>query len=144
MAEPMEDVAVERTERFAVSPDALWDAITDPELLEEWFGPVDFDLTPGGAITEPDATGATRTIGVVESVEPRRRIGFVWLPPGSEAPSAVELVVDADGANDDGAHDDGDQHTDGSVLHVREVRIRLQPETRPDWFTSPPRARARA
>jgi uncharacterized protein YndB with AHSA1/START domain len=133
MAEPMEEVvAVERTERFAVSPGALWDAINDPDLLEEWFGPVEFDLTPGGTITEPDATGSSRTIGVVEGVEPPRRIGFVWLPPGADEPSSVELVIDDD---DDGA---------GSVLRVREVLIQLHWEARPAWFASTPRACASA
>jgi uncharacterized protein YndB with AHSA1/START domain len=136
MAEPMEDVVVvERAERFAVSPDALWDAITDPDLLEEWFGPVDFDLTPGGAVTEPDATGAPRTIGVVERVERPRRIGFVWIPPDSDAPSSVELIIDDDG---DGGDDDG------SVLRVRETLIQAHWETRPAWFGSAPRASARA
>jgi uncharacterized protein YndB with AHSA1/START domain len=135
MAEPMEDViAVERTERFAVSPDALWDAITDPDLLEEWFGPVDFDLTPGGAVTEPDAEGSPRTIGVVETLEQPRRFGFVWIPPDSDAPSAVELLID----------DDCSEGDDGSVLRVRETLIQPRWETRPAWFASTPRAGARA
>jgi uncharacterized protein YndB with AHSA1/START domain len=131
MADQTEDVGtVERSERFPVPPDALWDAITDPELLEEWFGPVDFDLTPGGAISEPDASGTPQTIGVVETVDEPRRIGFVWIAPGSEIPSSVDLFIDDDGS-------------DGSVLRVRETSIEPQWETRPAWFTSTPRASAR-
>jgi uncharacterized protein YndB with AHSA1/START domain len=127
-------VAVERTDRFPVSAQQLWDAVTDPGLLEEWFGPVDFDLTPGGAITEPDADGSGATIGVVETVEPGRRLGFVWVGPGSDAPSAVEIVLD----------DDGSEAGDGSVLHVSETLIRPRWETRPAWFPSSPLARAGA
>jgi uncharacterized protein YndB with AHSA1/START domain len=148
MAEPTEDVtrpsdqqratptdeapAVERAERFGVAPEALWDAITDPELLAEWFGPVEIDLEPGGAIShsEPDREGATRTIGVVETVEAPRRIGFVWVAPGSESPSSVELVIEPD--------------DDGSVLRVREALVRPSWEARPSWFPSVPRARAGA
>jgi len=131
MADPMEDVtAVERTEWFGVVPDALWDAITDPDLLEEWFGPVDFDLTPGGAVTEIDAEGVPLTIGVVETVEAPTRLGFVWMAPGSDAPSSVELVIEDD---DTGG---------GSVLRVRETLIEPHWESRPEWFASP-RAAAR-
>jgi len=131
MADQTDDVTtIERVERFEVSPDALWEAITDPDLLEEWFGPVDFDLTPGGSITEPDADGSPRTIGVVETVDEPRRIGFVWMAPGSELPSSVDLVIDDEGG-------------DGSVLHVRETLIQPQWERRPAWFASTPRASAR-
>ncbi len=127
--------AVERVERFGVSPDVLWAAITDPELLAEWFGPVEIDLTPGGAITNSDPEpGETRTIGVVETVDPPRRIGFVWLAPGSESPSSVELVIDADGTGGD----------DGSLLRVREVLIQSHWEAHPAWLPPTPRACAGA
>jgi uncharacterized protein YndB with AHSA1/START domain len=126
VAEPSEDtVTVERNERFGVAPDVLWDAITDPDLLAEWFGPVEFDLTPGGAITDPE------TIGVVETLEPAQRIGFVWIAPGTDTPSAVELVIEDDGEG-------------GSILHVREALIVPHWETRPAWFGSAPRASAGA
>jgi uncharacterized protein YndB with AHSA1/START domain len=128
MTESTEDVAVERVERFPVSPDALWEAITDPELLEEWFGPVGIDLSPGGTITA-DESGEARPIGVVETVEAPRRIGFVWLAPGMDSPSSVELVID-----------DDDAAADGSILRVRETMIEPHWESRPAWFTSTPRA----
>jgi uncharacterized protein YndB with AHSA1/START domain len=128
MAEPTEITAVERTECFPVPPDALWDALTDPDLLAEWFGNVDFDLEPGGAITDGDAmgdAGEPATIGVVETVEPPHRIGFVWIAPGSDEPSSVELEIDEDADTDD-----------GSILRVREARIEPRWEPRPDWFTA--------
>jgi uncharacterized protein YndB with AHSA1/START domain len=131
MADPEVEQAVEqvveRTERFEAAPDTLWDAITDPELLAEWFGPVEIDLTPGGPITrtEPDDE---ETIGVVETVEPPHRIRFVWVAPGSSTPSSVELEIEP---GDDGG---------GSILRVREVRIEPRWDERPAWFTSNPRA----
>jgi uncharacterized protein YndB with AHSA1/START domain len=132
MSEPVEaPPTVERREHFPVPPEVLWEAVTDPELLAEWFGPVELDLQPGGAITDGGAgDGGTTTIGVVETVEPPHRIGFVWVAPGSEAPSSVELEIEADDSSDD----------DGSILHVREVRLEPRCEPRPAWFA--PSARA--
>ena len=116
---------VERVEEFAAPPDALWDAMTDPELLEEWFGPIDIDLAPGGAITDGE-----ETIGVVETVDAPHRIGFVWIAPGTDVPSSVELEIDGAG--------------DGSILRVRETRIEPRWDARPAWFASSPRACAGA
>jgi uncharacterized protein YndB with AHSA1/START domain len=133
MAEPT-DTTIEREARFPVPPAELWDAVTDPDLLVEWFGDVAFDLEPGGAITEGGADDAEpSTIGVVETFEPPRRIGFVWIAPGTDTPSSVELEIDDD------TDPDGD---DGSILHVREVRIEPAWEARPAWFA--PRACAGA
>ena len=132
MAEPTEDVTVERSAEFGVPADAVWEAITDPDLLAEWFGPIEFDVRPGGAITtEADGDGETQTIGVVEAVEPPRRIGFVWLAPGSEAPSSVEIVIDD---IDDGS----------SIVRTREVRLGTDWDRRPAWFASAPNARVSA
>ncbi|HEX4492266.1 MAG TPA: SRPBCC domain-containing protein [Acidimicrobiia bacterium] len=138
MAEPTDTATVERTAAFPVPPDVLWDALTDPDLLAEWFGNVDFDLEPGGAITDGDTlgdAGEPATIGVVETIEPPRRVGFVWIAPGSDTPSSVELEIDDDVDSDDGC---------GSILRVREVRIEPRWEPRPDWFTPAPRACAGA
>jgi uncharacterized protein YndB with AHSA1/START domain len=129
MTESRADITVERVERFEAAPEVVWEAITDPELLAEWFGPVGFDLRPGGAITVDERV----TIGVVEVFEPDRRIGFVWAPPGA-APSSVEITIDDD---DTGAGT-------GSILRIREVLVRPDWEHRPAWFPSSPRASARA
>jgi len=123
MAEPT-DTTIEREARFPVPPEELWEAVTDPDLLVEWFGDVDFDLEPGGAIAEGAGSDEPSTIGVVETFDPPRRIGFVWIAPGTDTPSAVELEIEPD---------DGDVD-DGSILHVREVRIEPRWDTRPDWF----------
>ena len=45
---PMPDeVAVEREARFDVAPETLWNTITDPDLLAEWFGPAELELRAG-------------------------------------------------------------------------------------------------
>jgi uncharacterized protein YndB with AHSA1/START domain len=127
MAEPTEEVSelvVERTADLAAPADAVWDAITDPDLLADWFGEIEFDLSEGGAITTAGA-GEIETIGVVERVEAPHRIGFVWIAPGSESPSSVEIVIDR---NDCG----------GSTLRTREVRLGTDWERRPAWFPSTP------
>jgi uncharacterized protein YndB with AHSA1/START domain len=126
-----ESVAVERVAELGAPADAVWEAVTDPELLGEWFGPVDIDLRPGGAITTSEP-GEAHTIGVVEDVEPPRRIAFVWLAPGSGSPSSVELVIEDDDAG-------------GSIVRTREVRLATDWARRPAWFASTtPRARASA
>jgi uncharacterized protein YndB with AHSA1/START domain len=125
-----EGPAVERVAELGVPAGAVWEAITDPELLGEWFGPVDIDLRPGGPITTSEP-GETHTIGVVEDVEPPRRIAFVWLAPGSGSPSSVELVIEDDGVG-------------GSILRTREVRLSTNWERRPAWFSSTARARVGA
>jgi uncharacterized protein YndB with AHSA1/START domain len=138
MTEPTQDPtagaeeasAVERTAEFGVPADALWDAITDPDLLAEWFGPVEIDLRPGGAITISEA-GESQTIGVVDDVEPSRQIAFIWLAPGSDSPSSVELVIEDDDAG-------------GSILRTREVRLGTHWDRRPAWFAPTARARALA
>ena len=126
--EAVTELVVERSADFAAPPEAVWDAVTDPDLLAEWFGPFEFDLSPGGAITTTDP-GETETIGVVERVEPPRRIGFVWVAPGTDSPSSVEIVIDDD--------EDG-----GSILRTREVRLATDFDRRPAWFS--PSARVRA
>jgi uncharacterized protein YndB with AHSA1/START domain len=99
---------VERTERFPIDADGLWEALTDPELLREWFAPsdggtVDIDLQPGGTMRFGE--GERARTAVVEEVEDGRRLAFTW-NDDSAGVSRVEIdVTDVDG---------------GSELHVRE------------------------
>jgi uncharacterized protein YndB with AHSA1/START domain len=60
-----------------LSPDALWDAITDREMLETWLGDtVDIDLRPGGSGVVVD-DGVTRHV-TVSDYEPGRGWAFDW------------------------------------------------------------------
>jgi uncharacterized protein YndB with AHSA1/START domain len=66
------------------SPDHVWEAITSPEVLREWFGAeVAWELTPGGSGSFHGDDGSRRR-GRVGSVEPGRHLGFRWWPEGHE------------------------------------------------------------
>jgi uncharacterized protein YndB with AHSA1/START domain len=72
-------VRFERTFPHAVS--RVWDAITDPARLEQWFPTtVEFDeLDPGGPITFRFAEDRYPAMkGVFREVSPPRRLSFTW------------------------------------------------------------------
>ena len=56
----------------------VWEALTDPEQLEEWFAnDVELELEPGGDGIFRWDDGEERH-AVVEEVEPERRFTFTW------------------------------------------------------------------
>ncbi len=56
----------------------VWAALTEPELLEEWFAnDVELDLEPGGDGVFRWDDGDERH-AVVEEVDPERRFTFTW------------------------------------------------------------------
>jgi uncharacterized protein YndB with AHSA1/START domain len=56
----------------------VWEALTDPERLEDWFAnDVDLDLRPGGGATFRWSNGEERH-AVVREVEPEERLTFNW------------------------------------------------------------------
>jgi uncharacterized protein YndB with AHSA1/START domain len=60
------------------SRDEVWEALTDPDRLAEWFAnDVDFDLRPGGGASFRWSNGEERSATVTE-VEPERRLAFEW------------------------------------------------------------------
>ena len=70
----------------------VWEALTDPERLEDWFAnDVDLDLRPGGGASFRWANGEERH-AVVREVEPGERLAFDWEDEGE-----VEFTL-ADGA----------------------------------------------
>ena len=100
---------VEREIVFPVEPDELWEALTNPERLEEWFAnDVELDPREGGAGIFRWENGEERHATVREVV------------PGEK------LVLDWD---DEGAVEfDLEQVPDGTRLVVR--------ETSPDFSTA--------
>ncbi|MGH9124593.1 MAG: SRPBCC family protein [Acidimicrobiales bacterium] len=92
------------------SPEELWDALTEPDSLEAWFGArVDWDLRPGGSARFVGDDGTVRG-GVVEAVRRARYLRFRWWPeadpdgpPGPsvgaepESGSQVTYDLEADG-----------------------------------------------
>ncbi len=77
---------------FDAPPDEVWEALTDPERLEEWFAnDVDFDLDRGGVFRWED--GEVRH-AVVEEIEPERRLAIRWWDPSSPEESQVTFTLD--------------------------------------------------
>jgi uncharacterized protein YndB with AHSA1/START domain len=77
---------------FDAPPDQVWDALTDPERLEEWFAnDVEFDLDRGGVFRWED--GEVRH-AVVEEVEPERRLAIRWWNPSAPEESEVTFTLD--------------------------------------------------
>lgn len=84
---------IQRSIEVPAPTEEVWEALTAPDLLEEWLGEeVDVEFVGGGAGTVVDK-GVVRHVEV-ETVEPGRRIGFRWWPDDRvEEATDVELVV---------------------------------------------------
>jgi hypothetical protein len=68
---------VEREITLDAPPEEVWEALTEPERLEEWFAnDVDFDLERGGTFRWGD--GETRH-AIVEEAVPERRLAIRWV-----------------------------------------------------------------
>lgn len=63
---------IERDILIAAPPEVVWEVITEPEHMAQWFSDADFELKPGA-----DGTIATYEIRI-EDVEPPRRFSFRW------------------------------------------------------------------
>ncbi|MGH2758851.1 MAG: SRPBCC domain-containing protein [Actinomycetota bacterium] len=99
---------VEREIVLPASPNDVWEELTDPERLGEWFGAdVDGDVAEGELVRFTTSDGERRA--VVERADPPHRLTFRWLPTIDEPPSRVEIVID--------------EASDGSVVRVVERRI---------------------
>lgn len=87
---------------FPVPPDEVWEALTDPDQLEEWFAnDVELDPRPGGAGIFRWEDGEERHATVVEA-EPGERLVLDWDEDGGE----VELTLE--------------ETDEGTRLHIRE------------------------
>jgi uncharacterized protein YndB with AHSA1/START domain len=74
---------------FPVSPDEVWEALTDPEQLEEWFAnDVELDPREGGAGVFRWDDGEERRATVVEA-EPGEKLVLDWDDEGT-----VELTLE--------------------------------------------------
>lgn len=86
---------------FPVSPDEVWDALTDPDQLEEWFAnDVELDPREGGTGVFRWDDGEERHATVVVA-EPPDRLVLDWDDDGE-----VEFTLE--------------ETDDGTRLHVRE------------------------
>jgi uncharacterized protein YndB with AHSA1/START domain len=82
-------VDVTREIVFPVPPDEVWEALTDPKQLEEWFAnDVDLDAQEGGEGVFRWDNGEERRATVVEAA-PGKRLVLDWDDEGS-----VELTLE--------------------------------------------------
>ena len=85
---------IEREVVFAAPAEEVWEAITDPERLEEWFAnDVELDARPGGAGVFRWDDGEERR-AVVRELEEERRIVLDWDDDGQ---TVIELAEVEDG-----------------------------------------------
>jgi uncharacterized protein YndB with AHSA1/START domain len=86
-----------RKETVLPSPrEEVWEALTDPERLEDWFAnEVELDLRPGGGASFRWGNGEERRATVTE-VDPERRLVFEWEDDGAVFDGTVEFTLDDD------------------------------------------------
>jgi uncharacterized protein YndB with AHSA1/START domain len=137
--------AVVRVERsIAASPDAVFRAITTPELFAQWMGPagsstrVDrMDPVVGGAITftvsMPDGSQSSLH-GTYRQIEPPHRIVHTWADAeGASDVSTVTYELEAEDAGTRlvlthvGVPPEDLQRVDGGWGHVLDNLSRLAP-----------------
>lgn len=72
----------------------VWEALTDPERLEDWFAnDVELDLRPGGGATFRWSNGEERH-AVVTEVDPEERLAFEWDDEEGEVEFTLEDDLD--------------------------------------------------
>lgn len=83
---------------IAADRDRVWQAITTPEQISQWFDSSmkwDFRLAVGEMITF-SANGETLGSGTIAVVEPPERFAFRWTPePGNPAETVVTFALEA-------------------------------------------------
>jgi uncharacterized protein YndB with AHSA1/START domain len=90
---PIERMKIEREIVVPEEPDEVWESLTDPERLEEWFASdVELDARPGGQGVFRWGDGDERR-AVVRELEESERLVLDWDDGGSVA-IELEPVVD--------------------------------------------------
>jgi uncharacterized protein YndB with AHSA1/START domain len=85
-------VQIEREITFPESPEEVWEALTEPERLEEWFATeVELDARPGGAGVFRWGDGEERRATVREASK-QERLVLDWEDDGGEVVLELEEV----------------------------------------------------
>lgn len=85
------ELRVERDVVFPAGPDEVWEALTDPERLEEWFATeAELDPIPGGEGVFRWGDGEERR-AVVREAEPEERLVLDWEDGGDVAIELEEV-----------------------------------------------------
>ena len=89
---------------FKASPEALFDAWTDPEILSQWWGPedvsipvLDLDVKEGGAWTTTmfsDQMGNKIVSGTYKTIERPNRLVFTWGWTGEDGSRGHETEIE--------------------------------------------------
>jgi uncharacterized protein YndB with AHSA1/START domain len=89
---------VRRETLFEAEREEVWDALTDPQRLREWFAnDVELDLRPGGAGTFRWDDGSVRHARV-ERVDDGRELELVWWDDdGCESVVSISVADCEDG-----------------------------------------------
>ena len=83
---------VRREVVFRAEPGDVWEALTDPDRLEDWFATeVVLDPSPGGRGTFRWGNGEERSARV-EEVDPERLLTMRWEDDGGEVVFTLEPV----------------------------------------------------
>ncbi|MBP1849037.1 SRPBCC family protein [Rhizobium halophytocola] len=104
-------VVVER--EFAHSPDKIWRALTQPQLIAEWLMKNEFAPVVGHAFTLRAEWGSVTCR--VETVEPNRRLAYSWDAKGLDSTVTWTLTPTETGT------------------HLRMEQVGFRPE-RPQFF----------
>jgi uncharacterized protein YndB with AHSA1/START domain len=100
----MEKIAVERSILIKASPEAVWNAITDPKHLEQWYAPGcpwEIPALEAGATVKFHNTDTDIQLATIESVEPLREFSLRWqldpMHPGLTLTNTFLLQPENDG-----------------------------------------------
>lgn len=77
----MERLAIERSVLIAASPEAVWNAITEPKHLEQWYAPGcrwEIPALQSGATIKFHNTDTDVQLATIEVVEPLREFTLRW------------------------------------------------------------------
>lgn len=76
---------------YPAAPEAVWDALTNPERIPRWFLPIEGDLRLGGHYQlQGNASGT------ITACEPPTRLALTWTMHGAE--SWVDVTLTPEGA----------------------------------------------
>jgi uncharacterized protein YndB with AHSA1/START domain len=97
----MEYGTIERELHIEASPDVVYQVVSSPEHLKEWWpDEAALDPSPGGtgviAFGEPDAPNRHVVPITVVEADPPRRFSFRWVYDGEVAPADDSLLVTFD------------------------------------------------
>lgn len=100
----METLAVERNVLIDVAPQAVWDAITDPKQLEQWYAPGcpwEIPALQEGATIKFHNTDTDIQLATIEVLKPLREFTLRWqldpLHPGLTLTNTFLLEPENDG-----------------------------------------------